>query len=397
MGVKHGRINFSRGQTSRAAMFFFAIVFATLGCGGGQSSPTPSPMPTPTPATATWTQLSPTGAAPAPRHAAIAGYDPSSNRMIIFGGREDAGPSIFNDVWVLTNANGTGGTPEWIQLNPSGSSLPAPRWVHGGGYDPANNVLVIFGGALGSSSPCTNDAWVLTNANGIGGIPTWGQLNVSGVAPAPRANFEYIYAQNSNRFIVVSGNDCFIWPFQDAFVLTNANGRGGMPAWTHLAPSGMFPIPLGTPTHGDAIYDPVSDRLVIWGFSFGPNTLLTLTGAGGTRPASWITTTLASGPTSLPSEQNAIYDQSLNVAVMFGGTSSANGVSNETWALNNANGENGTSSWAQVVISGSIPPARNENTVVYDAANKRMIIFGGIVENFTSRADANDVWVLALP
>jgi len=58
----------------------------------------------------TWTQLFPTGGPPAERHNQTTAFDPGSNRMIVFGGRSISG-TMFNDVWVLTHANGLGGTP----------------------------------------------------------------------------------------------------------------------------------------------------------------------------------------------------------------------------------------------------------------------------------------------
>jgi galactose oxidase-like protein len=64
------------------------------------------------PATAqqTWTQLSPSGGPPPIRESHTAVFDPGSNRMIVFGGTEANGPvgTLLNDVWVLTNADGTG-------------------------------------------------------------------------------------------------------------------------------------------------------------------------------------------------------------------------------------------------------------------------------------------------
>ena len=57
----------------------------------------------------TWIQLSTTGTSPSPMNGPVVPvYDPSSNRVIIFGGLTYCCTN-FNDVWVLTNANGLGG------------------------------------------------------------------------------------------------------------------------------------------------------------------------------------------------------------------------------------------------------------------------------------------------
>src|SRR5439155_19209480 len=113
------------------------------------------------------------------RSAHTAVYDSSSNRMIVFGGFLNG--SFFNDVWVLTNANGTGGNPEWIQLAPLGGP-PAERFTHTAVYDPATNRMTIFGG--GNSINGFNDVWVLTNANGTEQqLPSWIQLFPTGTLP----------------------------------------------------------------------------------------------------------------------------------------------------------------------------------------------------------------------
>jgi hypothetical protein len=70
--------------------------------------------------------------------------------MTIFGGGNNGIMDIPNDVWVLTNANGLGGQPKWIQLFPAGN-LPAARENEAATYDPASNAMTIFGGCCGSS------------------------------------------------------------------------------------------------------------------------------------------------------------------------------------------------------------------------------------------------------
>jgi len=91
--------------------------------------------------------------------------------MIVFGG--GLGGSNSNEVWVLENANGTGGTPTWTQLSPSGTP-PAGREEHSAVYDPSHNLMTVFGG--NNSTSVLRDTWVLSNANGLGGTPTWKQL-----------------------------------------------------------------------------------------------------------------------------------------------------------------------------------------------------------------------------
>ena len=61
-----------------------------------------------------WIQLAPTGGPPpVTTFGASIVYDPSTQRLILFGGNNGSVP--INDVWVLTNANGLGGAPAWTQ------------------------------------------------------------------------------------------------------------------------------------------------------------------------------------------------------------------------------------------------------------------------------------------
>jgi len=206
--------------------------------------------------TAGWTQLSPTGAAPSIRSFASAIYDPTGNRMIIYGGNEQCdGPD--SDLWVLTNANGLGGTPGWIQLSASGGG-PGPRTGHEAMYDAAHNRMILFGGQAASS--LTNDTWVLSNANGLGGTATWTELAPAGPLPLPRSSFVAAYDAAMNTMVVVGGSSSAGYT-NDVWVLSNANGRGGAPAWTQVMPGGPFPAVRG---NSSLVEIPGAGRLVIF-------------------------------------------------------------------------------------------------------------------------------------
>jgi Galactose oxidase, central domain len=154
----------------------------------------------------TWTELSPSGTPPVARGATTGVYDPTTDRMIVFGGRGKGGENR-NDVWVLTHANGEGATGQWIRLIANGAAgSPPARSGHSAVYDSTNNYMIIFGGCSASCAPVLKDVWVLTNANGVGGTPAWTQLQLTG-GPAPRTNAAVTYNASGNQLIVFGGQD----------------------------------------------------------------------------------------------------------------------------------------------------------------------------------------------
>ncbi len=210
-------------------------------------------------------------------------YDPGSNRMIVFGGQRAFTGTDQNVVWILMDANGIG-APAWVQLAPSGTP-PTPRSSHGAAYDAGTNRLIVFGGQAVNVGPQFNDAWVLTNANGLGGTPQWIQLNTVGPAPSPRRGPVVAYNAATNRLIVFSGlDDATSTFYNDVWVLTEANGIGGTPEWIQLTPTGGPPAARVYPM---AAYSQASNTLVI-AMGGGSGGILSdvwvLTDADGTSP-----------------------------------------------------------------------------------------------------------------
>lgn len=277
-----------------------------------------------------WSQIKPTGTPPSERLGHAAEFDPATKRMMIFGGAQGHTSPCANDTWVLTNA--TGGTSAWIQLSPAGGPPPV-RWGSQSAYDPTSNTLMIFGGN-DCFATYYNDVWLLSNASGVGGTPTWTQLSVSG-GPSARYNGTAIYDSTTNSLTVFGGSDGATGYFNDVWVLSNANGTGGTPAWTQLFPTGTPPEPRA---YLSATYDPASNRMTI-----------------------------------------------------FGGFNNVSGVFGDTWVLTNANGTGGTPTWIHIAQSSLYFPApRDSHTAVYNPTFNQMIVFGG-----GASTSFNDVFFLS--
>jgi Bacterial Ig-like domain (group 3)/Galactose oxidase, central domain len=347
-----------------------------------------------------WTQLEPTGTPPVPRgfHGVTGVYDPGSNRMIVFAGR-DADGNNLNDVWVLTNANGLGGTGEWINLIPNGASgSPPPRSGHSAVYDSSTNRMIIFGGCNGFCLPTLNDTWVLSNANGLGGTPVWTPLSPPS-PPAARTRHVAAYDQVNNVMMIFAGQNgggdgCAT--YSDVQVLSNANGLGGSSAWTQLSPSGGPPAGQYGPS---AIYDPGSNQLTVFGgggivtgvcqSSNASWALSNANGLGGTPAWTNLTAEGAAGSPPARGFHTAVYRASTNEMTIYGGTNSG-GPLGDVWGLSNANGLGGTAAWGQIFPSGGPPAARDSHAAVLDPVSNQMTIFGG-----NGAAYYNDTWVLS--
>jgi hypothetical protein len=345
--------------------------------------------------TALWTQIYPDGPTPSVRYHPNGAYDINSDRLIMF-----AGLTIFpansndNDLWILKNALGRDGEPEWVNLISSYQpGSPTPRHWYGATYDPNSNRLIIFGGCGGGCYPTLNDTWVLTNANGTEATPTqWIRLYPSGSIPAGRAAPRLSYDPVNNRVIMFSGQNGSGYGgavYNDVWVLTNANGLGGTPQWTQI----VYSMPLIGQYLATTTYDQANNRLIIFGGDnqYGQHTngvwiLKNANGLGGT-PA--LVNLIPDGaPGSPPKQVDAVagYDPIRNQLLLF----SADGT---TWLLLNANGLEDAPVWTQLASPGSTPVARVGSMCGFDPLRQWFVIWGG---NTSVPSLLSDAWWLTL-
>lgn len=361
----------------------------------------------------TWTQLSPTGGPPSVRRWHTAVLNPNNNRMIVFGGSNATQlffvpPSIalLNDVWVLSNADGTEvSTPTWTQLSTTGGS-PSKRAVHTAVYDPNNNMMIVFAGNpnFGGLSGLVNDVWVLSNADGTeASTPTWTQLTTTGGPPAARWQHTSVYDSTNSLMIVFAGSiGSSGHPLlNDVWVLSNANGtEASTPTWTQLTTTGGTSI-LGRHAH-TAVYDEANNLMTIFGGQNSSGLLndsWVLSNANGTEASTptWTQLSTTGGPPGARVTK-AVYDPTSNRMTLFAGLVSGVDPVNDVWVLSNANGtEASTPAWTLLSPTGGPPAARDTHSAVSNTTSNRMTVFGGFVPSLdnVNNVNVNDVWVLA--
>jgi hypothetical protein len=301
----------------------------------------------------TWSQLFPSGELPHVRYNHSAVYDAANNRMIIYGGCGSTLASqgcfpidVTDNVWVLRNANGLGGTPNWKQLPTTGGPPPA-RQAHQAVYDPTTNSMIVWAGQNGGGDPCGtySDVWVLSNANGLGGTANWTQLPTTGGPPAGQYQSTAVYDSSNNILMVFGGFGIVTTcgqPTNAVWALSHANGTGGSPVWSILVAQDATGSPANRAQHA------------------------------------------------------AVYGPSTNTMTIFGGADGSGAYFGDTWVLSHANGLGGTPAWTLLNAKGPVPSSR-WNNVAIDTVNNRMIMFGGGASGSGTDGPLWTTWVLTHP
>jgi hypothetical protein len=217
--------------------------------------------------------------------------------------------------------------------------------------------MILFGG---TDPVVRNDVWVMP----LDGSQPWIPLVVSGPRPPRRHNHAAVFDPVRNRMLV-HGGDAGAPRFGDLWELR----LSGTPVWQELAPTGT---PPSARTNHTVVYDPVRDRLVLFGGDDGGTARddvweLTL---GGTPAWNLLTPTGTPGPRH---SHAAIYDPARDRMVVHGGQIDVDNVFGDAWALSLA----GPPAWTSLT-PGS--PWRTGHAAIYDPIGDGMILVGGLTE-----------------
>jgi hypothetical protein len=206
------------------------------------------------PTTNTWTNLSVQGNANAPsnRFRMAMAYEPTLNRLVVFGGSPSPGVPL-SDCFAFDLTTNT-----WNAIpNPTpGVTGPTARWDATMQFDAATGHVILFGGQT-VNTPATrvNDTWILAGN-------AWAQLN-----PATSPSARGLHAMTSRS---APYNDIVLIGGQDAAAVLNDTWRwdGAGVTWVQITPINNT-VPVTWVSGQGATYDSVRKVVTILG---GPGT-----------------------------------------------------------------------------------------------------------------------------
>ncbi len=327
-----------------------------------------------------WTRLDTvTVIDPQPRDSHTAVYNPTTDRMIIFGGKNQS--TTLQDLWVLSNASGAAGNPDWNA--PNVSSPPPMRASHTAVYNKQSNKMIVFAGS-GSTDGTTllrQDLWSLSNADASISTPTWLPISPTGQLPSNRWGHAAVYDEQEDIMIVFGGAQTGQAIFNDVWVLERATEQFTS-NWRQISmpatggPSARCCMAVG--------YDSANRRMIIFGGSgFGQSgptqlgDLWTLTFNETFQTATWTEVTPSGG--TAPSARccaASFWDGSK--LLLFGGGTFNNSSDDKIYALVLQ-----SSTFATADGPAGGPPARTFPTAVPAG---HFLLFGG-TESFTPLSD----------
>ena len=380
------------------------------------------------PTAVTWTTLKADGTAgnPTARSGTAMIYDSTNDRLVITCGY--SGSTYLNDVWTYSISGGS-----FTQLSPGGTP-PAIRELPNIGYDVVNQRAILMGGWQGAAANNRNDVFQLSLTSGAEG---WSQiktndLNNQGILPFSSgaatvdidrnmmvvatflgydstnkyvyafdmtdtslsaklyslAIVDYLRARDAPGFVYNSARS--EWLLINGYSAmdddaTIANGEHMSEIWAYDRAKNTWryaakgPFGLDQNEGGLTIYDSANDRVIYFGG---------LTGANQRTNDVWqlkadtygmyVATKLT--PSGTPPTQRWLmagcYDAANQRLILWGGQS-ASSVLSDVWQLSLTQG---SEAWTQLTPTGTAPTAAWQPSFAFDEANKRLYVHGGATD-----------------
>ena len=281
-------------------------------------------------------------------------YDPATHTTLMFGGFTN--PTFLNDTWIATVRDG------WTKLSPAAS--PSPRQGPGLVYDGAVGNVLLFGGKS-SNGTFLNDTWTW---DGV----TWTQQFPPVSPPARELDQPGMAYDAPMRRVVLFGG-----------ITTGGTVLGDTWTWDGIAKTWRrrFPASSPPPRRGPTAYDEATNTVVLFGGD-DPNANIFYNDTWTWDGTTWTQMFPASSP-SPRAEASMAYDDVLKAVMIFGGTGTWAGPSeeyNDLWAWDGNN-------WTELHPAVA-PPARYAAVMNYDDASLTLLLFAGF-----STYTRDDTWL----
>lgn len=339
-----------------------------------------------TPTAVTWTTLKANGAVGNPSGRSGTGmiYDSANDRLVITCGY--TGSAYLNDVWQYSIGSNT-----FTQLSPGGTA-PGLRELPSIGYDVTNQRAILMGGWQGATANNRNDIIQLSLTSGT---EAWTQIKANDL------NNQSIIAFSSGatavdtdhkRMVVATANgydasNKYVYAFDLANTSTSASLYG-------LTIADYFRA-RDAPAY---VFNTARNELVFVGGYSAMDDDATIS-RGEHVPDVWAYDrtdnkwrAAQQGPIGLPPSEGglAVYDSANDRIIYFGGLTGANQRGNDVWQLKADS--NGMYQATRLSPGGTLPTQRWLMAGCYDAANQRMILWGGQ----SAAGVLGDMWTLSL-
>ncbi len=333
--------------------------------------------------------------APPARFGGQAVLDSTGNALLLLGGQFDARTHSFaplgNEIWRLSGLR-VGQRATWTRVATARGPHPRDRWLFGVSYDTPHDRIVLHGGGLGQTSPCTNDTWILDHASGLGQAPAWRQVSFRGSAPPARGGFDQIFDAAHRRLIVFAGHDCIYPHFDDTWVLAFDDETLTSGEWNRLSPDSSAGIPRERDLYA-AAYDTASGRMFVFGgraSMLASSELWALEHANGLGGrAAWRRVECAGEPPARISAA-ATFDAKRDVWTLIGGTDENANVTRDVWLLRGVGRDLARCRWEHPAAAGRVPAERSAATAMLLPESRGIVLFGGSFDS----TPLGDTWLM---
>lgn len=335
-----------------------------------------------------WTRL-PAGIknpAPAARSFAQMAYDVRDGWVVLFGGAQPYPKPYLNDTWVFSGGG-------WRHLLPS--SFPPGREAAGFAYDPSSGKLILFGGS--DQNAFRSDSWAFSGgswarlgpafhpsargsfgtADGAPGSPlllfggyvfagllndtwTFSHLVWKHVVPSAPAGRALAAAQvtydEADGYVLLFGGFNSVGTYGDTW--SYAAG-----VWKHLAVGPSPPARSG----GAMVYDQADGYVLLFGGTASPGSAYsdTWTYSNG----SWTQLFLGKVHPVGRDDADVAYDAADGYVLLYSGYNFSTGFLNDTWTFLSG-------AWSPVYTAHN-PKSLGSGAMTYDSHDGYVLLFGG--------------------